>query len=785
MVVLLSPFNSVGIAFGIPGDLISRRYAFSARQITKINQGESMTNMVGSQMAKNSISALRLAIVALAFISSTAQALHFEPTDEIQIDLDTTLAYGSMWRVEDQEKSKMGLGMPRIDTWGMPGNATDSFEFVDAVMMWNSDDGNRNFDKGDQVSNRIAVTSEMDLKYSNMGFFLRGQIFHDSVYFEETSWDGEGWDYWGDPVNDPLYGLGGNCAGNVPLSTCGAYVGPETINNAVADRSITDPAHFSDDVKDRHGYDARFLDAYIYGLFPIGEHTLDLRVGRQVISWGESLMLQGGISFAQNKIDAAAATSPGVTLKEIFLPIGAVYGQIDLTESVTMEAYWQYEWEPSELFATGSYFEAQDFLESDLFLTNANIRNNCGFGFYDPNNPTVMGITSPEGYTAYYNTLGGASCYVDANGAQDVPAFPAGFGLEAQVDSNAMARADDIEPDHPSDQFGLAFRFLLEGGSEAGIYLLKYHDKYPSLWAGNYGAELNFTPTFIGYTDATGCKGSSCVSGINTARYTVEYAEDLQLIGLTFNTVISDIQFGFELTYRHNQPIVPACTMEMLAQTVAGPTADLVDNTTGLPGADNKIDNPNAIYSPCKDPSWAYITAKSGADPTLPFTPAGQPAWITPTTSEKLFSWPTEAEVFGYNIGMTMLLPSSPLWDTGFLVGEIGGWQVGSGFEDEDLKFSDIGGFTQEGYGISFIVLPQYKNVMEGVDLTIPFFVNYTIEGSFSYFNYNEGALWYSVGAEAIYLSNTTFGVNYNSYHGANNMWRDRDNVSFNVKYTF
>lgn len=748
-----------------------------------------MTNMVGSQMAKNSITMLRLLTTALFFsISTSALALHFEPSDEVQIDLDTTLAYGSMWRVEEQDKRMLTPPIPVAD-WTYGAGVTDTQEFIDSVLKWNSDDGNRNFDKGDQVSNRMAVTSEMDLKYANMGFFLRGQVFYDSVYFEETSWDGEGWDDWG-PQN-ASYDPNILCAGGTtPFAGCGTYVGPETINNAVADRSITDPAHFSEDVQDRHGYDARFLDAYVYGLFPIGEHTLDLRVGRQVISWGESLMLQGGISFAQNKIDAAAATSPGVTLKEIFLPTGAVYGQIDLTETITMEAYWQYEWEPSELFATGSYFEAQDFLESDIFLTNAQLRNNCGYGFYDP--ALTNGYVDPAtGYSAYN---GIASCWVDVNGAVDVTGggFPLGFGQEAETDANAMARAQDVEPDHPSDQFGLAFRFLLDGGSEAGIYMLKYHDKYPSLWAGNYGAELKYTPAYFGYTDASGCKGSSCAPGVNAARYTVQYAEDLQLVGLTFNTVISDIQFGFELTYRHNQPIVPACTLEMLTQTTLGPNANLLDQSAGAPvpgvNVDTRADNPDDIHSPCKDPSWAYIIAKSDNDTTQPFIPFdgvnGQ-QFMTALTPEKLFSWPTEAEVFGYNIGMTMLLPSSPLWDTGFLVGEIGGWQVGSGFEDEDLKFSDIGGFTQEGYGISFIILPQYKNVMEGVDLTIPFFVNYTIEGSFSYFNYNEGALWYSLGAEAIYLSNTTFGVNYNSYHGANNMWRDRDNVSFNVKYTF
>ncbi|MBK8288550.1 MAG: DUF1302 family protein [Cellvibrionales bacterium] len=81
--------------------------------------------------------------------------------------------------------------------------------------------------------------------------------------------------------------------------------------------------------------------------------------------------------------------------------------------------------------------------------------------------------------------------------------------------------------------------------------------------------------------------------------------------------------------------------------------------------------------------------------------------------------------------------------------------------------------------------MPEYKNVMEGVDLTIPFFVNYGIDGSLSTFNYNEHNLWWSVGAEALYLEHWRFAAYYNDFSGPNNLWVDRDNVSFNIKYIF
>ena len=86
---------------------------------------------------------------------------------------------------------------------------------------------------------------------------------------------------------------------------------------------------------------------------------------------------------------------------------------------------------------------------------------------------------------------------------------------------------------------------------------------------------------------------------------------------------------------------------------------------------------------------------------------------------------------------------------------------------------------------MSMQFMPEYKNVFEGVDLTIPFFVNYGIEGSFSTFNYNEQNLWWSVGAEFTYLEHWKFSGYYSDFTGPNNLWVDRDNISLNVKYTF
>jgi hypothetical protein len=680
-------------------------------------------------------------------------ALRFEPSDEVTIDLDTTVSYGAMWRVEKRDKDRLYSTTP-IDYWPRDASLIDSDLLSEGVMAWNTDDGNRNFDKGDLTSSRFAAISDFDLAYKNVGIFLRARAFYDAVYFEETSFTGKGFDHYRFPAS------GAGPSACETSSVAGEYCGYQdagSISNTVASGAVNNPKHFSEEAKETNGMDIGFLDAYVYGIFNIGEHSLDLRIGRQAISWGEALMLQGGIGFAQNRLDVTAATAPGQQLKEIFLPTGAVYGQIDLTPELTLEAYWQYEWKKSVLMASDTYFAFTDFLTTDLFLTNSRFTTHCAYG---------SGTT----------VRNGQGCDNEVIQVYGNPTY--------------STAAPEIEPDNPEDQFGVALRLLLENGSEAGLYYVRYHDRYPSFWAGNNGGEFYAGPNGAPVT----------TPGLNSGRYTVQYQEGINLIGLTYNTVIGDIQMGFELTWRENQPVVPVCSAEQLAASYSivadnDGSTEAIGNpgfvAAGQPGVtgDLSLASPAIFQTPCKDPSVYALARKQYWGKDVPDGPGSQSGWnvgagTLETLADKMLSWPTQAEVWTYNVGMTAVTPPTPIWDTGIFVAEVGGWYVGSGYEDEDLRVSQIGSFTQRGVGVSAIFLPQYKNIWEGIDLTLPVFVNYTIDGSFAYFNYTKGALWTAIGAEAVYLSNLTVGVTYNTY-GGDHIWKDRDNVSFSIKYSF
>ena len=186
--------------------------------------------------------------------------------------------------------------------------------------------------------------------------------------------------------------------------------------------------------RDEHGSVVEFLDVFGYATWEIpGERLLDLRIGRQVINWGESTFYQG-INSILNRADARAANTPGVEVKEILLPTGAIYGQVDLLPNLTVEAYYQYEWLENELDGVGSYFNINDQIGpgSNAFLLPT------------PGSPLV-----PE----------------EIRGNE--------FNLRGVPKSPDQEASD-------SGQWGAAFHYITENSTDIGFYHVVGHDKKPS-----------------------------------------------------------------------------------------------------------------------------------------------------------------------------------------------------------------------------------------------------------------------------------------------------------------
>ncbi len=114
------------------------------------------------------------------------------------------------------------------------------------------------------------------------------------------------------------------------------------------------------------------LDLFVYGGWDIGSHPLNVRIGKQVINWGESNIQSGGISQMMNPRDLSKATTPGTDVKETLIPQESVYFNFGFTDNISLEAYYTWNWRESTFVGVGTYFSGFDFIgpgyNPDLFV---------------------------------------------------------------------------------------------------------------------------------------------------------------------------------------------------------------------------------------------------------------------------------------------------------------------------------------------------------------------------------------------------------------------------------
>ncbi|GCL61664.1 DUF1302 domain-containing protein [Pseudaquabacterium pictum] len=111
----------------------------------------------------------------------------------------------------------------------------------------------------------------------------------------------------------------------------------------------------SDAARDDLRFKARVLDLWVSKSFAIGDQQARLRVGNQVINWGESVITPGGIN-ATNPVDAMRLSQPGTQLKEGILPTPTISLAGGLADGLNAEVYLQTRWRSTYLPPTGSYW---------------------------------------------------------------------------------------------------------------------------------------------------------------------------------------------------------------------------------------------------------------------------------------------------------------------------------------------------------------------------------------------------------------------------------------------
>ena len=265
----------------------------------------------------------------------------------------------------------------------------------------NDNDGNLNYGRG-VVSNTSKFTSDLDVEIGNFGAFARVTGFFD---FENENNERE----------------------RTPLS---------------------------DEAKDRVGKDIDVLDLYATGAFDVGGAALDLRLGRHVLNWGESTFIQNGIN-AINPFDVSRLRTPGSELREALLPVSMFSAAVAPTDTLSVEGFYQLDWEETEIDPVGSYFSVTDYVgpgATRAVIPLSDDVNDEGFGF-GPLTPVINA------------DLGGFGIPIQ-------PSFDAGF--------LNVTRASDREPGD-SGQWGFAVHHYAEelNDTEFGFYFVNYHSRLP------------------------------------------------------------------------------------------------------------------------------------------------------------------------------------------------------------------------------------------------------------------------------------------------------------------
>ncbi|MEM9056249.1 MAG: DUF1302 family protein, partial [Pseudomonadota bacterium] len=383
----------------------------------------------------------------------------------------------------------------------------------------NNDDGTLNFQRGKPFSRVGKITSEIELNYKNFGGFFRGTYFYDMEL-----------------MNDEQQRT------QLPSTTL-----------------------------DRVGSYGDLLDAFIWYKFDLGSMPAEIRVGEQVVNWGESTFIQGGINVI-NHIRVSNIRVPGAELREALLPQDLVTFSLGTTENTSLELVYQYDWDDTEPDLVGTYFGTNDFVPGG----GTHVR--LGFG-------DTPDVPNPE--------------FSD-------PGHP----------FNAIPR---IASDTPEDdgQYGLAFRFFapnFNNGTEFGLYYYRYHSRLPLInartgsfeglqiaagigagvgGAADIAAAAGAEFAVSGDRDAALAAGAAAANGLvpefaalgiadaaitggdvaqvggayatdafantpdadgNTAAYFIGFPEDIEMFGASFNTTVGTWALQGEYSMQMNKP---------------------------------------------------------------------------------------------------------------------------------------------------------------------------------------------------------------------------------------
>jgi hypothetical protein len=513
-----------------------------------------------------------------------------------------------------------------------------------------NDDGRLNFKRGETFSKIFKGIHDLELKYGDTGVFIRGNYWYDFETKDE---------------HRLLYDID--------------------------DHNRKEAAQASG---------AQILDAFIYHNYSIGSLPGSVRVGKQVVSWGESTFIGNSINSI-NPIDASAFRRPGAEIKEGLIPVNMIYLSQGLTDTLSMEAFYQLEWDQTIVDNCGTFFAngdtGADGCEDRLVVAGADVApgesNNTGA----PGNPM----------------------YIPRAGDRDA---------------------------RDSGQFGVALRWFAEAlnDTEFGLYAMNYHSRTPS---GSFLRTTNGSPV--------------------TARYFLEYPEDIRLYGVSFQTNVAGTALAGELSYRPNMPMSLNSTDLTLAGLGRGFSPIFVSGH-----AQNVAGEEISGYVR-KPFTQAQVTAVHTIDRVLG---ASRVALVGEVGYNHISGISNRAGELRFG--------RDSVYGSGEITGVPAGTCEAAVNTANPQECNDDGFFTTSSWGYRLRASAEYSNVFAGVNLTPNIAWSHDVDGYGP--NFSEGNKSVSVGLNADYKNTYNASLSYTDFFdGGYNTSIDRDFVALSFGVNF
>ncbi|MCX7170107.1 MAG: DUF1302 domain-containing protein [Proteobacteria bacterium] len=395
-----------------------------------------------------------ISLLAILFASPVG-AINFTLGEDVKVIWNTTISLGTAWRTRDADARLIG--------------ADNANQIPGAKSQDNTvDDGNLNFrKKGDTFSTPLKIVSDMEIKRENLGGVIRVMGWKDFTLSDKSVPGGHG------PTG---YQSGAR---------------------------LDDGGFF----KENKFVGVALQDFYGYGNFSsAGGDKINLRVGKQVVNWGESLFIQGINSYGTANV--AAVRRPGAEVKDILLPYNQLFGSFGIAGGPTIEGWYQLKWQRTTIDPCGTFFSFADF------------------GF-DPSCQRLNMIGTD------------AAAYASVSGS---PFAVPPFG------PTSVVRGADITPGN-GGQFGLSLRYRAESlDTDLGAYYTKYHARVP------YVGFTMPTPGVVMGAPTAGVPLPFTPSGFNP-QVIVSFPEDIKSFGVSAATLVGLWSVAGEINHTWDFPV--------------------------------------------------------------------------------------------------------------------------------------------------------------------------------------------------------------------------------------